>query len=185
MPGGFVCSGRLKTRWGPAGSGGRRGRRRLRKLFTKEQRAFYRRPTRRARAGRPVDPGPDLRPEAEVPGPRGYSSRKMVAEMWLYPDGSRSWSSPTKCLPAETFDTAAELRRSSPGRGVSASGERETRPNAFFGARLDPLVAGSAAVPMGTLTGTIVRHPQPGDVGRDQRHAGAGSPASPRAPGCG
>ena len=68
MPGGFVCSGSMKralekidVREAVA------GKRPLRKLFSKEQRALYAaHAPDGARAGRPLDPGPDLRAQAEV-----------------------------------------------------------------------------------------------------------------------
>ena len=34
----------------------------------------------------------------------------MVAELWLYPDGSRILELSTKCPPAEAFQVAAEAR---------------------------------------------------------------------------
>jgi hypothetical protein len=33
----------------------------------------------------------------------GELRRRMVAELWFYPDGSRTLELSTKCLPAETF----------------------------------------------------------------------------------
>ena len=49
---------------------------------------------------------PDLRPQAEVRS--DDFDRRLVAEMWLYPDGSRILELSTKCAPAEAFQTAAE-----------------------------------------------------------------------------
>ena len=53
--------------------------------------------------------------------------RKMVAEMWLYPDGSRVLELSTKCVPSEAFQVAAEARVFLAERGVSAEGEQETK----------------------------------------------------------
>jgi hypothetical protein len=36
--------------------------------------------------------------------------RKLVAELWLYPDGSRILELSTKCAPSKAFDVAAETR---------------------------------------------------------------------------
>jgi hypothetical protein len=127
MPGGFVCSGRMRNM---LGLGGVReciaGDRSLRKLFSKEQRAFY-------KAHAPDGIGLD---DLVVLGPifvlklkfaPGELGRKLVAELWLYPDDSRILELSTKCAPGEAFDTAAQLRAYLSRRGVSASGGQETK----------------------------------------------------------
>jgi hypothetical protein len=89
LPGGFVCSGALKRPLRPtAVRSTLAGERPLRKLFSKEQRAFY-------EANAPEGIGLDdlavlgpifvlkLRLDPEELG------RRLVAEMWIYPDGSR------------------------------------------------------------------------------------------------
>jgi hypothetical protein len=146
MPGSFVCSGRLRHM---LPSGGVKecvgGDRRLRKLFTKEQRAFYK---AHAPEGIAID-------ELSVLGPifvlklrfrPPEIGRKLVAEMWLYPDDSRILELSTKCMPGEAFDTAAELKAFLSRRGVSVSGEQETKTKRaleFFSARLaEPAAAG-------------------------------------------
>ena len=127
IPGGFVCSGRLKCE---AGSDAIRqvllGDRPLRKLYTKEQRALY-------RAHAPDGIGLD---DLAVLGPifvlklkwqaREYA-RKMVAEMWLYPDGARIFELSTKCLPTEAFQVAAEGRVYLSEHGIDLSGEQQTK----------------------------------------------------------
>ena len=45
--------------------------------------------------------------------------RRLVAELWLYPDGSRMLELSTKCLPSEAFEVAAQARRSSPSAASS------------------------------------------------------------------
>ena len=99
IPGGFVCSGRLKCE---ADSDAIRqvvlGERALRKLYTKEQRALYR---AHAPDGIELDDLAVLGPIFVLKlkwQPRGFA-RKMVAEMWLYPDGARIFELSTKCLP--------------------------------------------------------------------------------------
>ena len=53
--------------------------------------------------------------------------RSLVAEMWLYPDGSRILELSTKCPPAEAFQAAAEARAFLAERGVDLAGEQETK----------------------------------------------------------
>jgi hypothetical protein len=127
MPGGYVCSASMKSRLGRDDV--RRciaGDRAVRKLFTKEQRAFY---AAHAPPGLKLDDltllGPILvlklnfTPE-DLP-------RKMVAELWLYPDGSRILELSTKCPPGEMFQVAAEARAFLAARGVDLSGEQQTK----------------------------------------------------------
>ena len=58
--------------------------------------------------------------------PKGYD-RKMVAEMWLYPDNSRILELSTKCLPSEAFRVGSETRAFLSTRGVDLGGEQETK----------------------------------------------------------
>ena len=124
LPGGFVCSGTMKGT--PADVlGSVRGERPLRKLFSKEQRAFYAAHVE----GIPLDElailGPifvlKLRITPEKLG------RRLVAEMWIYPDGSRLLELSTRCATNEAFQVAAEARAFLAGQGVDVSGEQETK----------------------------------------------------------
>ena len=45
--------------------------------------------------------------------------RRIVAELWLYPDGSRILELSTKCLPNEAFQVAAEARAYLQDHGVT------------------------------------------------------------------
>jgi hypothetical protein len=54
----------------------------------------------------------------------------MVAELWLYPDGSRILELSTRCRPAEAFQAAAETRAYLLGRGVDLSGDQQTKTRA-------------------------------------------------------
>jgi hypothetical protein len=58
--------------------------------------------------------------------PRDFD-RKMVAEMWLYPDGSRIFELSTKCLPSEAFQVATEARVYLSENGIDLSGEQQTK----------------------------------------------------------
>ena len=58
--------------------------------------------------------------------PEGFA-RKLVAELWLYPDNSMILELSTKCIPSEAFQVAAEARAFLTERGVDLSGEQETK----------------------------------------------------------
>ena len=58
--------------------------------------------------------------------PEGFD-RKLVAEMWLYPDGTRILELSTKCAPAEAFQVAAETRAFLAAKGVELGGEQQTK----------------------------------------------------------
>jgi hypothetical protein len=127
IPGGFVCSGRLKC---DADSDAIRqvllGERPLRKLYTKEQRALY---EAHAPAGLELDDLVALGPIFVLKlkwQPRDYA-RKMVAEMWLYPQGARIFELSTKCLPSEAFQVAAEARLFLAEHGIDLSGDQQTK----------------------------------------------------------
>ena len=127
LPGGFVCSGTLKGSPGAADVlRAAKGELPLRKLFSKEQRQLY---AKHAPEGIALD-------ELAVLGPifvlklRLFPPelrRRLVAEMWLYPDGSRILELSTRCETTETFQVAAETRAFLVSRGVDVSGEQETK----------------------------------------------------------
>jgi hypothetical protein len=127
MPGGFVCSSSLKgVTENQRIKDAVEKRLPIRKLFNKEQRAFF-------GAYAPSDLKLD---DLAVLGPifvlrvkwaPGADLRRMVAEMWLYPDGSRVMELSTKCLPGEGFQVAAEARAFLAERGISLTGEQETK----------------------------------------------------------
>jgi hypothetical protein len=126
MPGGYVCSASMKsTAHGDVRETLLAGRP-LSKLFSKEQRAFF------------ADCAPDgIRlDDLAVLGPIFVLKlkftpedlqRRLVAEMWLYPDNTRILELSTKCAPAESFLAAAETRVFLTQQGVDLSGEQETK----------------------------------------------------------
>jgi hypothetical protein len=138
MPGGFVCSGSMKGT--PSGDvrAAVAGKQPLRKLFSKAQRAFY---AEHAPEGVALDDLSVLGPIFVLKlrfAPKGFD-RKLVAEMWLYPDNSRILELSTKCAPSEAFQVAAETRAFLSGRGVDLGGEQETKTRKaleFFSAQL-------------------------------------------------
>jgi hypothetical protein len=127
LPGGFVCSGSLKR---PLRATAVRstlaGERPLRKLFSKEQRAFY---AAHAPEGIGLDDLNVLGPIFVLKGrlePEELGCR-VVAEMWLYPDGSRVLELSTRCATNEAFQVAAEARAFLTKHGVDLSGEQQTK----------------------------------------------------------
>jgi hypothetical protein len=127
LPGGFVCSGTMKgTLNDGAVTRAMDGRLPYRKLFSKQQRAFF-----AAHA-----PGALTLDDLSVLGPiyvlklrhkPPELGRRLVAEMWFYPDGSRVLELSTRCATTEAFQAAAELRAYLADHGVAVSGEQEMK----------------------------------------------------------
>ena len=127
MPGGFVCSASLKGEQPDAKireiTGGGRP---LSKLFTKQQRSLY-------EANAPHGIGID---DLSVLGPINVLKlkftppdfdRRLVAELWLYPDGTRILELSTKCPTADTFNTAAVVRGYLASHGVDLAAAQQTK----------------------------------------------------------
>ena len=102
------------------------GARPISKIFSKEQRAFFR---DHAPASVDIDAliplGPTFILKATfTPAEFG---RRIVAELWLYQDGSRILELSTKCLPNEAFQVAAEARVYLSEHGVTLGGQQATK----------------------------------------------------------
>jgi len=126
MPGGFVCSASLKGLPGANVAKAAAGKKPLRKLFTKEQRGFFK---EHAPDGLELDDLSVLGPIFVLKlryTPKGFK-RRLVGEMWLYPDSTRILELSTKCAPTEAFDVAAEARAFLSERGVNLEGEQQTK----------------------------------------------------------
>jgi hypothetical protein len=127
MPGGFVCSASLKGTLGTTDvQQVASGKRAVRKLFSKEQRAFF---ADHAPEGIELDDLSLLGPINLMKlkfSPKGFG-RRLVAELWMYPDGSRILELSTKCAPAAGFDVAAESRAYLASQGIELSGEQQTK----------------------------------------------------------
>ena len=127
MPGGYVCSASMKAKVDNADvRGAVTGKSSVKKLFTKEQRAFL---AAHAPENVALDELSILGPIFVLKGsfvPPGYA-RKLVAELWLYPDGSRILELSTKCGPGETFQVAVEARAYLESHGLDLSGEQQTK----------------------------------------------------------
>lgn len=102
------------------------GERAVRKLFSKEQRALY---DAHAPEGLRLEDlailGPILVLKLKF-APVGFN-RRLVAELWLYPDNSMILELSTKCRPAEAFHAAAETTSFLTERGIDLTGEQETK----------------------------------------------------------
>jgi hypothetical protein len=127
LPGGFVCSGTLKGACRPGEvQSVLQGERSVRKLFSKEQREFY---AAHAPAGIGLNDlsalGPLFVLKLRFVPPD--LNRKMVAEAWMYPDGSRILELSTRCMTGEAFQVAAEARAYLAAHGVEVSGDQQTK----------------------------------------------------------
>jgi hypothetical protein len=126
MPGGFVCSASMKgvprvdVRSTMLAGG------RISGLFSKEQRSFFK---DHAPEGLTMDDLSVLGPITLLKlkfKPKDLE-RKLVAELWFYPNGTRILELSTKCLPAEAVQTAVEARLFLSNHGVDVSGEQQTK----------------------------------------------------------
>jgi hypothetical protein len=139
MPTGYVCSASMKGSLGPtdvkevvAGS------RKISKLFSLKQRKLFQ---ANAPDGADLDALSILGPITVLKLKMSHAEfgRPLVAELWLYPDGSRILELSAKCAPAVGFQVAAEMRAFLTSRGVDLSGEQQTKTRAaleFFSKEL-------------------------------------------------
>ena len=149
MPGGFVCSASFKAKLPPTAVrdtilGGKP----LRKLFSKEQREFF---DANAPESIELDELSVLGPIFVLKlkwSPREFG-RPLVAELWLYPDGSRILELSTKCATAEPVQVAAEARAFLIKKGVDlrASSRRRRRRRLSSSRRSSRRRTPSAALP--------------------------------------
>jgi hypothetical protein len=129
MPKGFVCSASMK---GKTTADDVRDvilkKMKIRDLFTKSQRAFY-----KANA-----PNGLKLSELSVLGPINLMKlefdpdglkRRFVAELWMYPDGSRILELSTKASPEDAFEVAAETRNFLKKMGLDLTAEQQPKTN--------------------------------------------------------
>src|SRR6476646_3558610 len=126
-PSGFVVSGSFKGVPAPGSvlkvmTGGGS----VRKLFSTEQQALF---AENAPEGVGLDDlsllGPLLVFKLKS-SPEGFD-RRLVTEMWLYPDGTRILELSTKCEPSEAFQVAAETRGFLSSKGIDLGGEQQMK----------------------------------------------------------
>jgi len=139
MPGGYVCSASLK---GKASARDVRavaeGTAPLRSVLSKEQRAFF---------GAHAPDRLKLK-DLSLLGPifvlkQNFTptdlGKRLTAELWFYPDGSRILELSTKCTAADAFQVSAEARLFLTEKGISLNGRQETKTKAaltFFSKQL-------------------------------------------------
>lgn len=139
MPGGYICSGSMKNTLPPtAVLASVSGERPLRKLFSKEQRAFY---AAHAPDGLAIDDlavlGPILVLKLKFNPPD--ITQRLVVELWIYPDGSRVVELSTKCVPRDALEVALTSRAYLKAKGIPVGGEQQTKTKTaleFFAAEL-------------------------------------------------
>jgi len=126
LPGGFVCSGTLKRTLDPGDVKKAVARERpLRKLFSKQQRAYFAEHANGVELDDLAVLGPIFVLKLRfTPKELG---RRLVAEMWIYPDGSRVLELSTRAETKEAFQVAAEARAFLTRRGIDLSGQQETK----------------------------------------------------------
>jgi len=128
MPGGvFVCSASYKgVATGQEVLDVTQGRMPLRKLFSKEQLAFY---DEHAPADIDMD---SLLPQGPILLLKLKHESKdfehgLTAEVWLWKDGKHILEISTKCEPAEAFQVGAEFRAFLQDHGVDLDAKQETK----------------------------------------------------------
>ena len=120
------------------------GKRPISKIFSKEQRAFFR---DHAPASVDLDALVPLGPTFILKAtftPAEFG-RRIVAELWLYQDGSRILELSTKCLPNEAFQVAAEARVYLSEHGVALGGQQATKTRTALEYFSKQMAAASAA----------------------------------------
>ena len=145
MPGGYVSSASLKYRSARAELPDVvAGRRPLRKLFSKQQRAFY---AAHAPTGLALDDLSVLGPVHVLKlktVPAGFD-RKLAVELWRYPDGARLLELSIRCRPDEAFQVATATASFFDARRLSLATEpqpKTRRTLEYFATRIDAPRAG-------------------------------------------
>jgi len=150
MPGGVVCSASMKAAVdNDAVKDVYAGRRPLRKLLSKEQRKFF--------AAHSPD-GLELE-QLSILGPINILKlkcfpadygRRLVAELWFNPDGTRILELSTKTAPNEAFEIAAATKAYLANKGIDLLAAQQTKTKAtleyFARARSMPLVSATSEV---------------------------------------
>ena len=98
----------------------------IQKLYSKEQREYF---ADHAPAGLSINDLRILGPifVLKLKSPPGKFGRRLVTEMWLYPDGSRILELSTKCAPHEAFEAAAQGRAYLAEKGIDVGGAQTTK----------------------------------------------------------
>ena len=129
MPKGFVCSASMK---GKTTADDVRAvileKMKTRDLFTKEQRAFYKAHAPdglKLKELSPLGPINLMKLQFEPDGLK----RKFVAELWMYPDGSRILELSTKASVEDAFQVAARTLAFLKKKGLDLTAEQQPKTN--------------------------------------------------------
>jgi hypothetical protein len=141
MPGGYVCSASFKgVCTGEEVLDVTSGELPLRKLFSREQRAFY---DAHAPAGITMDKlvilGPTFLLKVKHQPKAKEFDRPITVELWLYPDGARVMEISTKCLPKEAFQVTADFKSYLANHGILLGADQSAKTRTcleYFSARL-------------------------------------------------
>jgi len=130
VPDGFVCSGSLKGRCTAQEVRDTvAGKMLLDRLFSKEQRAFYKAHAPKGIELRSLSTfGPTFVLKVRVWVKQ--LDRRLVLELWLFPDGSRNMEISTKAAPSEAFQFATEFKKYLADIGVELTGNQQTKTRA-------------------------------------------------------
>jgi hypothetical protein len=127
MPGSYACSASLTS---ALKAGDVRAvllsQRPIRKLFSKAQRAFYK---THAPVGIALDDLSILGPIFVLKlktVPDGFA-RTTAAEVWLFPDATMTLELSSRTVPSQVFQVAAEARAYLAKRGITSTGDQETK----------------------------------------------------------
>jgi len=139
MPGGFVCSGSIKGESTSAAVRDvARGKAKIGSIFSKAQKDFYRQHAPNGLRMRDLSVlGPITLLKLKF-SPKTLG-RAMVAELWMYPDGSRILELSTKSSPADAFRVAAETKAHLAEQGIDLTAEQQTKTKSalkFFAAQV-------------------------------------------------
>jgi hypothetical protein len=141
MPGGYVCSASFKGVCnGQEVLDAASGALPLRKIFSREQRAFY---DEHAPAGITMDKlvvlGPTFLLKVKHQPKAKEFDRPITMELWLYPDGARVMEISTKGLPKEAWQVATEFKSYLADHGIVLGADQSAKTRTsleFFSARL-------------------------------------------------
>jgi len=127
MPGTFVCSGSLKAKVDNSDVKlALLAKQPIRKLFSDEQRAFYKQYAPRGLSFDRLMPFGPINVAKLKFTPEDFK-RSVAAEVWFYPDASRILELSTKSGPHETFQVLAELRAFLMGHGITITTKQDTK----------------------------------------------------------
>ncbi len=125
MPGGYVCSATMKSfQENDRIRDAIHGALPVRKLFSKEQRAFY---EAHAPDGIALEDLSILGPTFILKEVTRLNGRRVVFELWLLQDGSRIVELSTKCPPRKALTVAAESRADLEALGLTLAPDAHTK----------------------------------------------------------